>query len=83
MGSRFRGNDDLMALWKKLWLLFTVIWVVVAALNIFSILAFSEGEVEQGKAALPLALAVVVPAAAYLLGWLWQLFSRYRGKRSD
>jgi len=30
-----------MALWRKLWLLFTVIWVVVAALNVFTILAFA------------------------------------------
>jgi hypothetical protein len=60
-----------MALWKRLWLLFTVIWVVVAGLNAATILLFAEG-VEREKALTPLALAVAVPALLYLLGWLWQ-----------
>jgi hypothetical protein len=60
-----------MALWKRLWLLFTVIWVVVAGLNAATILLFAEG-VEREKALTPLALAVAVPAFLYLLGWLWQ-----------
>ncbi len=60
-----------MALWKKLWLLFTVIWVVVAGLQVVSILAFAE-EVERDKALMPLLLAVAVPVAAYFLGWLWE-----------
>ena len=72
-----------MKLWQKLWLLFTVIWVVVAAINIGTILAFSEGELEREKALVPLALAFAVPAAAYLLGWLWQLFRRHRDKGAD
>lgn len=59
-----------MVLWKRLWLLFTVIWVVVAGLNVVTILVFAE-EVERGKALMPLGLALAVPAAAYLLGWLW------------
>ena len=67
-----------MALWQKLWLVFAVIWVVVAALNAGTILAFSE---ESGKVLQPVVLGIVVPAAAYLLAWLWQ---RWRGgKRSD
>lgn len=60
-----------MALWQKLWLLFTVIWVVVAGLQVGSILAFSEGELEREKAVLPLMLAVAVPAGAYCLIWIW------------
>jgi hypothetical protein len=56
-----------MALWQKLWLLFAVIWVVVAGLNAATILAFAEPE----KALLPAGLAVLVPAAAYLLFWTW------------
>ena len=68
-----------MALWKKLWLLFAVIWVVVAALNAGTIIAFFEPE----KAVLPIVLGVVVPAAAYLLGWGWELFRRHRGERGD
>ncbi|HEX6689552.1 MAG TPA: hypothetical protein VF110_00210 [Burkholderiales bacterium] len=63
-----------MKLWQKLWLLFSVIWVVVAALNIATILAFSEGELEHEKALLPLVFAFVVPAAAYALLWAWFKF---------
>jgi hypothetical protein len=59
-----------MALWKKLWLLFAVIWGVVAALQVVSILVFAE-EVEREKALMPLLLGVAVPAVAYLLIWLW------------
>jgi hypothetical protein len=65
-----------MPLWKKLWLLFTVIWVVVAGLNVATILAFSEGELEQQKALVPAALCVAVPALTYLLLWAW---ARWRG----
>jgi inner membrane protein involved in colicin E2 resistance len=66
-----------MALWQKLWLLFAVIWVVVAGLNAATILAFSEPEGFE-KAFLPAAMAIVVPAAAYLLAWLW---NRWRGAK--
>ena len=59
-----------MKLWQKLWLLFTVIWVTVAALNIFSILAFGE-ETAPSKALWPLFFAVAVPALVYALGWAW------------
>jgi hypothetical protein len=61
------------ALWQKLWLLFAVIWVVVAALQAGSILAFSG---EPDKALQPVLYGVAVPAAAYLLGWLWSLWQR-------
>lgn len=59
-----------MAVWKKMWLLFSAIWVIVALLNIMTILAFAD-EVEHRKALVPMALGVLVPAAAYALGWLW------------
>ena len=63
-----------MPLWKKLWLLFAVIWGVVAALSAGTIALTSE---ESDKALLPLALGVVVPAALYLVLHLWaMLFSR-------
>ncbi|MGH8725280.1 MAG: hypothetical protein ACREU1_10515 [Burkholderiales bacterium] len=65
-----------MALWKKLWLLFAAIWVVVAALQAVTILAFSE---EPEKAVQPLVLGVAVPAVLYLLGYLWERF-RKRGQ---
>ena len=56
------------ALWQKLWLLFAVIWVVVAALQVITILAFSG---DPDKALQPVLYGVAVPAAAYLLLWLW------------
>lgn len=56
-------------MWRKWWLLFTVIWVVVALIQVGSILAFSE---ELDKALQPLALALAVPAVLYALGWIWE-----------
>jgi hypothetical protein len=64
-------------LWKKLWLLFTVIWVVVAALNMITILVFAE-ELERAKALTPLFFAVAVPALLYLFGWAWE---RWKSRR--
>ena len=61
-----------MFTWRKWWLLFAVLWGVVAALQVFTILAFSPDE--QGKALQPALYGVGVPAAAYLLGWLWERF---------
>ena len=62
--------------WRKFWLLFTVIWVVVSGLNVATILAFSE---EHEKAWRPLLLMIAVPPVLYLLGVAWE---RLRGKRS-
>lgn len=59
-----------MALWKRFWLLASVIWVVVCLLNAVTILAFSE-EGEAVKAVQPLVLAVAVPALLYALLWLY------------
>ena len=56
------------ALWQKLWLLFAVIWVVVAAIQVGTILAFSG---EPDKALQPVLYGLGVPAAAYALLWLW------------
>jgi hypothetical protein len=67
-----------MKLWQKLWLLFAVIWVVVAGLNVMTILAFSE-EVEWSKAETPALLAVAVPAALYLILWAWVSFKERKG----
>ena len=60
-----------MKLWQRLWLLFTVIWVIVAAPNVASILAFGD-EVEPRKALWPAFFGLLVPAAAYGLGWVWE-----------
>ena len=63
-----------MPLWKKFWILFTVIWVVVAALNAGTILAFSEDESE--KAVKPIVIGLLVPALLYLVLLAWQKLRR-------
>ena len=62
-----------MALWKKLWILFTVIWVVVAALNAGTILAFSD---EPEKSVRPIVVGLVVPIALFAVLWVWQRLRR-------
>src|SRR5438874_11659460 len=70
-----------MPLWKKLWLLFAVIWLVVSALNAGTILAFSE---QQEKAFRPIVIGLGVPVLAYLLAWLWDRRRlRGGGERDD
>ena len=66
-----------MPLWKKLWLLFTVIWVVVSGLNAGTILAFSE---EHEKALRPIILGIVVPLVLYLIGAGWERLHRKLSK---
>ena len=63
-------------MWKKWWLLFTVIWIVVAALQVGTILTLSE---EPEKAVQPAFFGVAVPALLYLFGLLWERF-RKRGQ---
>jgi uncharacterized membrane-anchored protein len=63
-----------VALWKKLWLLFTVIWVVVSGLNAGTILAFSPDE--QEKAVRPIVLGIVVPVVLFGVLWVWQRLRR-------
>ena len=63
-----------MPLWKRLWILFTVIWVVVAALNAGTILAFSEDESQ--KAVKPIVIGLLVPALLYLVLLVWQKLRR-------
>ena len=64
--------------WKKLWLLFTVIWVVVSALNAGTILAFSPEEAE--KAWRPVLIGVTVPAVLYVLGMAWSWLRAVRNR---
>ena len=56
------------ALWQKLWLLFAVIWVVVAAIQVGTILAFAG---DPDRALQPVLYGIAVPAVTYLLLWLW------------
>ena len=68
-----------MFTWRKWWLLFAVLWGVIAALQVITILAFSPDE--QAKALQPALFGVGVPAAAYLLGWIWERVSTSRERR--
>lgn len=60
-------------MWRRWWLLFSVIWVVVTALQAGVILATSE---ETGKALRPLLLGIGIPVFLYLLGWAWERLRR-------
>ena len=60
-----------MPVWKRFWLLFTVMWVVVAALHVGSILAFAD-EVEYARAGWSALFGALVPAVAYLIGIGWE-----------
>jgi hypothetical protein len=58
-----------MALWQKLWLLFTVISTVVTALQVVTILAI--GEEPPDRVWKPILLGIAVPALLYLVLWGW------------
>jgi hypothetical protein len=58
-----------MPMWKRFWILFTAIWVFVALLNVLTTLAFAE-EIPPDRLPTLLAVAIVVPAALYAVGWL-------------
>ena len=64
-------------MWRKWWLLFSVIWVVVAGIQVAVILATSE---EAEKALQPLVLGIAVPAALYLVGLLWEILRKNKSK---
>ena len=66
--------------WKKFWVLFTVIWVIVSALNAGTILAFSD---EQEKAWRPIVLGVLVPAVLFGIGLAWTWLLKGSGKPSE
>ena len=61
--------------WRKLWLLFTVIWVVVTGLQIMTILMVGE---EPEKVWRPIVLLFSVPVPLYLVGLGWQWLRRKR-----
>jgi hypothetical protein len=63
-----------MALWKRFWLLFTVVWVVVVGLQAGTILAVGEEPPE--KALRPIFLGIAVPAVLYLALWAWTRLRR-------
>jgi hypothetical protein len=64
-----------MPLWKRFWILFTVIWVFVDLLNALTTLAFAE-EIPPDRLLTLLAVAVVVPATLYAIGSLWDWLRR-------
>jgi cyanate permease len=64
-------------LWKKFWLLFAVIWIVVSGMQAATIFLLSD---EPQKGWRPLVLGIAVPALVYLVLWIWQ---RLRGKPAE
>lgn len=69
-----------MPVWKRLWLLFSVIWGVVGLLNIFTLAVF--GEPGAGRFVQPVVLTLTVPALVYLPAWAWAILrARREGER--
>lgn len=69
-----------MPLWRRFWLLFTAIWVVVSLLHVLT-LAMADDEPRQERLTMLVLLTVLVPAALYGIGRLWESLSgRGRGK---
>ena len=60
-------------MWRRWWLLFAVIWIVVAAIQVGVILATAD---EPEKALQPFLLGIAVPAALYAIGWVMERFRR-------
>ncbi|MGA8006365.1 MAG: hypothetical protein WCA17_09710 [Burkholderiales bacterium] len=65
-----------MPVWKRLWLLFTVIWVVVGVLRIVTYAVFGEPGI--GQFVQPVILMIAVPAVVYVPLWVW---ARQRARR--
>lgn len=65
-----------MPLWKRLWLLVSLIWALVALINAATIY-FIGAPGERSSALVPLAFAFIVPAGLYIVLWVW---FRLRGR---
>lgn len=59
-----------MLLWKRFWLVFAVMWVVVSLLHAATLFAI-EDDLPKDKLETLLLAAVLVPAVLYGIGWLW------------
>jgi hypothetical protein len=70
-----------MPLWKRLWLLFTVIWVFVGLLHVATILALADAAA-RGKVWTPVLFTLVVPPLVYALAWAVARLRR-RGGQED
>jgi len=66
-----------MALWKRFWLLFSAIWVVVSLLHALTLVTLGDNESQDRLASLLLA-TVLVPAVFYGIGWVWEMIRRGR-----
>lgn len=58
-----------MPVWKRFWILFTAIWLLIALMNVATVFAFGE-KVDAAKLLQQLAVAILVPAAFYAVGAL-------------
>jgi ABC-type molybdate transport system permease subunit len=70
-----------MPLWKKLWLLFAVIWLFVGLLHVATILALAD-VAERSKLWTPFLFTLVVPPLVYGLAWVVARLRR-RGGHED
>lgn len=69
------GERKPLPLWQRFWLLFSALWIVVATLNVVTLLAFEEKVPEERLETL-LLVAVLVPTVLFGIGRVWQAFRR-------
>lgn len=67
-----------MPLWKRFWLLFSAIWIVVSLLHALTLVTVGD-DVPQDRLGTLLLATVLVPAVFYGLGSLWEVVRRNRG----
>ena len=68
-----------MPVWKRFWILFTAIWLLIAFMNIATVFAFGE-KFDAARLLQQLAVVVFVPAVLYAVGALRD-YLRKRGRQ--
>jgi hypothetical protein len=76
-GPGLPSDDPGMPIWKRFWILFTAIWLLMALLSAATMIAFAEN-IEADRMIKLLAGAVLVPAALYAAGSLQYRFRKRR-----
>ncbi len=69
MNSRCREPEAGMPIWKRFWILFTAIWLLIALMNMATVFVFAE-KVDAARLLQQVIVVVLVPAALYAVGAL-------------
>lgn len=68
-GTKAQAQEPGMPMWKRFWILFTGIWLLVSLMSVATVLAFGERMTLEGVLQL-LAVAILPPAVLYAAGSL-------------